>query len=492
MLRPCYRTNMANEENINKLYSILIVDNEGENLEAFRLNFRNIFNITAAASGTEALSELAEEERDVAVIITDQRLPGMTGIDLLMKVAEKRPETLCIIMSSHTEVNVLVSAINRGLIYRYIAKPWKVDDMEIVLKETIKHYHNSIVNRRRAEQIKAINEYLKEEIRESRDYERIVGAGGGMRDVMEQVRRVAVASGNVLFRGEAGTGKELMARALHNLSPRRERALVKLTVASFHPRELESELFGVEKARGGAERAVRLGRLELAHGSAIFIEDIADLPIETQVKLARVLKERDFERLGGNETVRVDVRFIVSSQKNLEELIARRQFREELFNALSTFTIPIPPLRERKEDIPALAQHFADRHRKILGKGPLELDPGVMERLEDYYWPGNVLELENVMQRAVILATEGRIRAENLGFISHTGDRFAAEKEPPHRPLKIERGSNLKERLEEIEKIELLDALKKAGGHKANAARLLGINRSTMYYRMKKYSVSPK
>jgi len=485
---------MAPEENINRIYSILVVDYEGENLEAFRLNFRNIFNIITAASGPEALTEMEEQERDVAVVITDQRLPGMTGIELLAKVAERRPEALLMIMSAHTEANVLASAINRGLICRYITKPWKVDDMEVVLKDAIRRYHDAIVNRRREEQIRAINEYLKEEIRESRDYERIVGAGGGLRDVMEQVRRVASASGNVLFRGEAGIGKEMMARALHNLSPRRERAIVKLNVASFNPRELESELFGVEKARRAAPHsdAVRLGRLELAHGSAIFIEDVADLPIETQVKLVRVLKEREFERLGGNETIRVDVRFLVSSQKNLEELIARRQFREELFNSLNTFTIPIPPLRERKEDIPALAQHFADRYRKILGKGPLDIDQGVMERLDDYHWPGNILELENVIERAVILAREGRIRAEDLGFITYTTDRPPPEKEPPLRVAAFNSNSNLKERLEEMEKMELVDALKKAEGHKAKAARILGINRSTMYYRMKKYGVSSK
>jgi two-component system response regulator AtoC len=480
-----------------KRYPILIVDDEQDNLDAFRFNFRKTFDILTATSGAEALAILAE--KDVAVIVTDQRMPRMTGVELLREVRNKTPETVGIILTAFTDVDVLIEAINLGQVYRYITKPWDAKEVRGVLQYAIERYHLQAENKRLAAQLSEYTGYLNQQLHGEFDFGNIIGDSAALGEVLTKIEQVAPTASTVLLRGETGTGKELVAHAIHINSPREAKPFVRVNCAALAPGILESELFGHEKGSftGAMER--RRGRFELADGGTLFLDEVGDLPMEVQIKLLRTLQERELERVGGNETIKVDVRVVSATNRNLEKMIEEGEFREDLYYRLNVFPINLPPLRDRLDDLPVLANHFAAKFARQMGKPPQGLAPDGMAKLREYNWPGNVRELENIIERAMILSKGAPLASVHLDF----GRRAATHSNTPSgavpvmtpaassapMPAAAEDGKSLAERLLESERKEIVAAVEKSRGNIASAARMLGINRSTLYYRLRKHGL---
>ena len=479
-----------------KRYPILVVDDEQDNLDAFRFNFKKTFDILTATSGPEALGILAD--KDVAVVVTDQRMPKMTGVELLREIRAQRPETVGIILTAFTDVDVLIEAINLGQVYRYITKPWDAKDVRGVLQYAIERFHLLRENKKLAAQLQEYTGYLNQQLHGQFDYGNIIGESTALKDVLAKVEQVATTSSTVLLRGETGTGKELVAHAIHINSPREEKPFVRVNCAALAPGVLESELFGHEKGSftGAVER--RRGRFELADGGTLFLDEVGDLPMEVQIKLLRTLQERELERVGGNETIKVDVRVVSATNRNLEKMIEDGEFREDLYYRLNVFPIVLPPLRERLDDLPVLVHHFVAKFARQMGVAAAPATPEAHAKLREYNWPGNVRELENIIERAMILAKGAPLAAGHLDF----GRR--AQATTPHQsgsmPVPVaapgatpvaaaDDGKSLAERLLDSERKEIVAAVEKSRGNIASAARTLGINRSTLYYRLRKHGL---
>jgi len=478
-----------------KQYPILVVDDEQDNLDAFRFNFRKVFDIVSAGSGAEALEVL--KQKDVAVIITDQRMPKMTGLELLKAAKELRPEAVGIILTAFTDVDVLIEAITLGQVYRYITKPWDAKEVRGILQYALDRFHLQRENRRMTAQLAEYTGYLNQQIHGAFDFGNIIGDSPALRDVLGKVEQVAPTASTVLLRGETGTGKEMVAHAIHINSPRENKPFVRVNCAALAPGILESELFGHEKGSftGAVER--RRGRFELADGGTLFLDEVGDLPMEVQIKLLRTLQEREFERVGGTDTIKVDVRLVSATNRNLEKMIEDGEFREDLYYRLNVFPINLPPLRERHGDVPLLAQHFVTKFARQMGARPGVLSPEAVSKLREYSWPGNVRELENIIERAMILARGGEVGAQHLDFGRRAQQSSGAfpvtTHEVPSAPIAVapagDDGRSLAERLLESEKREIIAAVEKSKGNIASASRMLGINRSTLYYRLRKHGL---
>jgi len=470
-------------------YPVLVVDDETDNLDAFRFNFGRSFKLLLASSGEEALA-LARSE-DVAAIVTDQRMPKMTGLDLLKATREIRPDAVGIIVTAFTDVDVLIEAINLGRIYRYVTKPWDSKELRGVLTHAVERFALVRENRRLTDQLASYVGMLSNEEHGKFNFGAIVGESPALREVLARVEQVAQTSSTVLLRGETGTGKEMVARAIHINSARESRPFVRVNCAALAPGVLESELFGHEKGSFTGAMARRLGRFEMADGGTLFLDEVGDLPADVQVKLLRVLQEREFERVGGSETIKVDVRVVSATHRDLEKQIADGTFREDLYYRLNVFPIVLPPLRERTSDIAVLAEHFVQKYAPGAGKPVRGLDAGAVAALAGYGWPGNVRELENVIERALILARGTELTAADLEFTRRpnapTPAAPAAAPAPAARPA--DGGRPLAERLHEQERTAIVAAIDAAQGNIAHAARALGINRSTLYYRLRKHGL---
>jgi two-component system, NtrC family, response regulator AtoC len=470
-------------------FPVLVVDDESDNLDAFRFNFGRSFQLLLAASGEEALA--LAKQHDVAAIVTDQRMPRMTGLELLKAARELRPDAVGIIVTAFTDVDVLIESINLGRIYRYVTKPWDAKELRGVLTHAIERFALVRENRRLEEQLSAYVGMLSKEAHGAFNFGAIVGESPALRDVLARVEQVAQTSSTVLLRGETGTGKEMVARAIHINSARESKPFVRVNCAALAPGILESELFGHEKGSFTGAMARRLGRFELADGGTLFLDEVGDLPTDVQVKLLRVLQEREFERVGGSDTVKVDVRVVSATHRDLERQIADGSFREDLYYRLNVFPIVLPPLRDRPSDIAVLAEHFAQKYARQLGVNNRArgFDPGAIAALTGYGWPGNVRELENVIERALILARGPEITAADLEFTRRPSA-------PAPAPIAVTTGGRsdgagrpLSERLHEQERGAIVSAIDSAQGNIAHAARALGINRSTLYYRMRKHGL---
>jgi DNA-binding NtrC family response regulator len=464
----------------------LVVDDEPDNLDAFRFNFKRVFSIHTAQSGDQALAVL--KDHDVAVIVTDQRMPRMTGLEFLKEAARVRPAAIGIILTAFTDVDVLIESINLGQVYRYITKPWDQKEVKGILTQAIERYFLRRENGKLKEQLEQYTGYLTQEMHGEFDFGQIVGDAPALREVLQKVEQVAPTHSTVLLRGETGTGKELVAHAIHINSPREGKPFVRVNCAALARGVLESELFGHEKGAFTGAVARRPGRFELADGGTLFLDECGDLPLEVQVKLLRVLQEREFERVGGQETVRVDVRVVSATHRDLEALIAEGKFREDLYYRLNVFPITLPPLRERLEDLPRLVEHFVAKFNRTTGKKLRGFDSLALSALSQYHWPGNVRELENVVERAIIVARGAEVTASDLDF----GRRAHAAPPTPAAgtPLSALAGAApLQARLHEQEKAEIVAAIDRNQGNIAGAARALGINRSTLYYRLRKHGL---
>ena len=421
----------------------------------------------------------------------------MTGVELLREVRDRQPEAVGIILTAFTDVDVLVEAINLGQVYRYITKPWDAKEVRGVLQYAIERFHLQRENKRLAAQLAEYTGYLNQQLHGEFDFGNIIGDSAALREVLSKVEQVAPTSSTVLLRGETGTGKELVAHAIHINSPREEKPFVRVNCAALAPGVLESELFGHEKGSFTGAVARRPGRFELADGGTLFLDEVGDLPMEVQIKLLRTLQEREFERVGGNETIKVDVRVVSATNRNLEKMIEDGEFREDLYYRLNVFPINLPPLRDRLEDLPVLVAALHQRSsRARWACSPTGGRPGgdreaarvqlagQRPRAREHHRARDDPREGRAARRAAPRLRPARAdaRRPRAGPVA----TIAAAAAPPRT---AEDGKSLAERLLDSERKEIIAAVEKSRGNIASAARTLGINRSTLYYRLRKHGL---
>ena len=426
------------------------------------------------SSGAEALALL--DKQDFDLVITDYRMDGMDGIVLLETVRSTYADVEVVLITAYGTIEIAVEAMQKGA-SDFITKPFPPEALKIKVEKVL---HHRAVSKDR-ERLSDENQYLREEIGDRFNFGEMVGGSGGMREIFVMVEKVAEAESAVMIYGESGTGKELVARAVHSRSSRRDKPFVKVNCGSL-PRELvESELFGHEKgAFTGAVRQKK-GKFELAEGGSIFLDEIGDLPLEAQVNILRVLQEKEFDRVGGEKTILADVRIIAATHRDLKLMVAEGAFREDLFYRLEVIPIGIPALRERKEDIPDLVEHFLHRKAQELNRNVKTLTPRALEILVGYGWPGNVRELENVIERTIVLSDGDKIDVPDLP-IGSDGSRVS--------PEEISNGEmHLTAQLEAMEQKLIEEALSKSEGVKSRAAEILGLKTSALYYKLDKYGL---
>jgi two-component system NtrC family response regulator len=446
-------------------FRILVVDDEPTQLELVGGFLRRQgFDVVAAASGRAAVARFKQEPFDL--VLTDQRMPDVSGLELLEAVRAASPETAVVIMTAYGTIETAVSAVKAGAA-DYLAKPLNLDELL--------HRIHQIQDRRR---LLTENRELRAALAERHRVEGIIGESGAMQEVLSVVRRVAPSDATVLIRGESGTGKELIAKALHYARPRAARPLVKVNCAALAESLLEAELFGHEKGAFTGAVTARKGRFELADGGSLFLDEIGDLPPHLQVKLLRVLQEREFERVGSSRPVKVDVRLLAATHRNLEALVRDGRFRDDLYYRINVVTIPLPPLRERREDLPLLIDHFLRAFADKNAKSIRGLTREAHEALLRYDYPGNVRELENLIERAIVLTRDDVIGLTDLPL---TLDPQATEPEG---------GPGLVAAVEGLERRMIREALAKADGVQTRAAELLGIGERVLRYKLKKYGLS--
>ena len=446
-------------------FRILVVDDEPAQRELVGGFLRKHgFDVVEAGGGSEAVARFKQEAFDL--VLTDQRMPDLSGLEVLEAVRSTSPETAVVIMTAYGTIGTAVSAVKAGAA-DYLTKPLNLDDLL--------HRVHRVRERQR---LVAENRELREALAERHRVEGIIGDSGRMQEVLSLVRRVAPSDATVLIRGESGTGKELIARALHYASPRAAGPLVKVNCAALTESLLEAELFGHEKGAFTGAVASRKGRFELADGGSIFLDEIGDLPPHLQVKLLRVLQEREFERVGSSRPIKVDVRLLAATHRNLEALVREGRFREDLYYRINVVTIVLPPLRERREDLPPLIEHFLRAFAGKNGKTVRGLTREAREALLRYDYPGNIRELENLMERAVVLTRDDVIGVEDLPLTLETPAPGAGE------------GAGLIAAVEGLERRMIRDALAKADGTQTRAAELLGISERVLRYKLKKYGLS--
>jgi len=432
--------------------------------------------VVGVKSGAEAIA--AYRRRPADVVVTDLRMVPVDGIEVVRTIREEDPDATVVVVSAHGTIATAVEAMRAGAM-DFIEKPFSPE----VLRARVEKAVEIARERRGARAARARADALDEDRARELDPSGLVGSSEAMRRVLEQIRRIAPADATVLVLGESGTGKELVARALHAQSPRRERPFVSVSCAAIPEGLLESELFGHE--RGAFTGAVRrkLGRFELADGGTLFLDEVGEIPASIQVKLLRVLQERKFERVGGEETIEADVRLVSATNRDLEAAVKTGRFREDLYYRLAVVPVVLPPLRERPGDVEELARWFLSQRAPKLGRSVTGFAPEALELLRRHRWPGNVRELENVVEQALVFAEGELVRPEDLP----DGLRRA----PPAPPLPVPTGDRgLTEVLEDLERQLILAAYEKAKGVKAETARLLGLKPSALYYKLEKYGIA--
>ncbi len=444
---------------------LLVVDDEQNARQALAtLLAEEGFEVAQAADGAQALERLGEFGPDV--VLSDVRMPQMDGITLVQRAREAGHGASFVIMTAFATIDVAVQAMRAGA-ENFLVKPLDVSAVLVVLEK--------VLEKRR---LRTDASLLRERVRERCRLPNIVGESPELQAVFDVVKRAAPTKATVLILGESGTGKELIAQAVHEESPRKDRPFVKVNCAALSETLLESELFGHERGAFTGAVARREGRFELADGGTLFLDEIGDVPLSVQVKLLRVLQQRELERVGGTQTVKVDVRLVAATNKDLAAEVKAGRFREDLFYRLNVVAVTLPPLRARKGDVPALVDHFIGKYASAYGKALSGLAPGTLNALLAHDWPGNVRELENVVERAVVLASGSALTADDLP---------ATLKGP--RPSGAAAGALIPgARLYDIEREAILRTLESVEGSTTRAAEVLGISVRKIQYRLKEYA----
>ena len=450
---------------------VVVIDDEVNAAAALETLLREDgYDVYRAHDARSGLALLERMEADV--VLTDLRMPGMDGLELLGRIKEIRPETMVILMTAFGTVKTAVKAMKMGA-EDYLGKPIDVEELEVILQRALER-------KRLLEEARILRERVHQKYR----FENLVGESPEMLSLFKTVQQVAPSSASVLLLGESGTGKELIAQALHQNSPRRDRPFIKVACAALPETLLESELFGHEKGSFTGAMYTRAGRFEMADGGTLFLDEIGDVTPTVQVKLLRFLEEREFERVGGNRTFKVDVRIVAATHRDLRTRLEEGTFREDLYYRLNVIELRIPPLRERTGDIPLLAHHFLRKYAELNGKAVREFDDEVLALLLRHPWPGNVRELENALERAVVLANEPTLAPAHFPTLR----RAAAAARPASAPEKASLGVAIPgSTLEEIEKEAILRTLEAVGGSTSRAAALLQISARKIQYKLKEY-----
>ncbi len=449
---------------------ILVVDDEKHQRDILKVILDSEgYETLAARNGRHALEILRDQPFDV--ILTDLKMPDMSGIELLTELLRVQPGLCVVLMTAHGSIHSAVEAMRRGA-FDYLTKPLERDEMLVVVGKAMERSHLVQENR-----------MLQEQLRTRFRLASIVGAHGSMQDVFRVVQKVAKSTSTVVIYGESGTGKELVARALHLESDRRERPFYAVNVAALPESILEAELFGHEKGAFTGADSRKIGLFEQASGSTLFLDEVGDLKRDLQVKLLRTLQEREVMRVGGTERVKVDVRIVAATNQDLEKAVREGSFREDLYYRLNVIPIFLPPLRERRTDIPLLVEHFLRKHGEDRRR---EMSEEALEILVNYEWPGNVRELESVVERALLLSDGDTVIPADLPASVRAG--IAPASRGGALALEIPDGGI---DLESVERGLILNALSKASGNVSRAARLLGLSRRTLQYRLEKIQGAP-
>ncbi len=454
---------------------ILIVDDE----KKIRMILSQIlsdegYTVKAVNSGEEALSNV--DSYDPALILMDQNMPGMDGIETLVYIKEKNPSITIIILTAYGSIPLAVEAMKKGA-YDYLTKPFDNDELLIVIRRALEH-------NRLTEEIRE----LKKQLEEKHSFENIIGVSPTMQIMFSQMKRVCDTNATVLIHGESGSGKELVARAIHYNSKRKDKPLVSVNCGAIPFNLIESEFFGYEKGAFTDARERKIGKFEQADGGTLFLDEVGELPPEAQVKLLRVLEENAVHRIGGEEAIPIDVRVLSATNKNLEEEVDRGRFRLDLLYRLNIFTIKVPLLRERKEDVPLLVEHFMQKHNKQLGLAIKSISKAAINFLKEHDWPGNVRDLENAIQSAMILAQNDVILLEDLPLRVRGYPEVPQDTDVENIGLE----NYINQLTIKLEKECILKTLENNMYNRTSTANALKISRKTLFNKMKQYGISSK
>jgi two-component system, NtrC family, response regulator AtoC len=432
--------------------TILVVDDENGVRESFNMVLKDDYHVLLAGTGQQAMDVFKKNSIDL--ILLDILLPDVNGLDLLSKLVKTDPNSEIIMVTAVNEIQTAVQAIKLGA-YEYIIKPFVVDDVLAVIRRAFE----------KQSLVKEVT-YLRNELERYHPFEKMVGKNKKMRKIFDLISTVARSDGTVLIQGESGTGKELAARAIHNLSHRKNQPFVVVNCAAIPPTLMESKIFGHNRGAFTSASSTNIGKLELADGGTVFLDDIDSLDVNMQAKLLRIIQEKEFERLGSSKVIKIDVRFVAASNKNINDLISVNKFREDLFYRLNVFPIRLPPLRERRDDIPLLLDHYLESNAKKTGKPSKFFSEKAVKALTGYHWPGNVRELKNLVERLFTIAEGPMIDLEDNASYNFGKNKI---KDMP-----------LKEAVSVFEKNYIFDVLERVDGNRTKAAKILGIHRNTL------------
>ncbi len=447
-------------------WEILVVDDEEVMRESLAAWLREDgYGVDTAAAGREAIEKAGA--KDYAIYFIDLKMPGgLDGIETMMEIRKKHADAPIIIITAYATVDTAITAMKEGA-QEYIVKPCNPEEISLLVSRIIK-----------VKNLQRENTILRKKLTGQYSFNDIISKNSKMHEIFQLVREISSLRSTVLIEGESGTGKELVARAIHYSGDRAEQPFVGVSCAALAETLLESELFGHEKGSFTGAGAQKKGKFEMADGGTIFLDEIGDISGKLQMDLLRILQERSFYRVGGSEEIKVDVRVIAATNTNLREAVSSGKFREDLFYRLNVINIQIPPLRERREDVPLLAHEFIERLSHELGKSVENLTEGALKILLDYNWPGNVRELENAIERAMVTCRTHVLTDEDFTFLTHTNN---GEKKKWILPGNIS--------LQEMEKQVIAATIQRTGGNIKEAAEALGIDRSTLYEKIKKYDI---
>lgn len=440
---------------------ILVVDDEEIMRDSLSEWLREDgYEVVAVEDGPKTIEKV--KERHWSILLVDLKLPGMDGIEVMKEARKIQKGVPVIIITAYATVDTAVQAMKEGA-YDYIVKPFDPEEMSLTIRKIIDH--QNLVKE---------NILLRKELKKTYQFQDLIGKSHRMQEVFELIRTVADSNATVLIQGESGTGKELVARAIHQSSPRREGPFITLSCGALAEGLLESELFGYEKGAFTDAKATRKGRIELAEGGTLFLDEIGDISLKTQVDLLRVLQEREFRRVGGADLIKVDVRIIAATHRDLKKAIAEGKFREDLYYRLNVITVDMPPLREKKEDIPLLVECFLEKFNIEAGRRIGGISEEALEALMNHDWPGNVRELENCIEHAVVIAKENTITVNDLPQTLWRGEeRFLS--------------APLDKSLQEMEKWHIKNVLEENDWNIQRTAKVLAIDRTTLYRKIKAY-----
>ena len=464
--------------------SILIIDDEVElcqSLSEMLKEEEEGYGVSVVNSGKDGLAEIKEEVPDL--VLLDMKMPGMDGIETLEKIKVLDKNILVIMLTAYQTVETAVKAMKLGA-YDYISKPFNYEELKIIIKRALqtRDLSREVIS-------------LRHQLRDKFSFKNIIGRSDKIKEVLYKIEKVAPTNATVLIRGESGTGKELIAKTIHQYSLRKDKPFVAVDCAGLTETLIESELFGHTKGAFTGAIAKKIGKFELAQGGTLFLDEIGNLPINIQIKLLRTLQEREINCVGEKYPIKIDVRFVVATNANLEEAMKSGTFREDLYHRINVFSIFLPPLREHREDIPLLALHFLDQFNPILGKNIKNISKESMELLVNYPWPGNVREVQNVIQQAIIMA-EDIILPEYLPVYikeNKVGADLVSARIKEGERTDLTEGLSLKEMInrfsKDTERGIILEVLKRTNWNKAETASLLKINYKTLYLKIKEYNL---